>query len=120
MMKATEGQHMGDGNKPEVITGLNTRIARAASSRKEKGGTTAVEGSTRLPRKHSRMLSAKGKVGGGQDAASEGDYVVEVRILARCYSENPQDPLATEFTRHLDEEVKRQLIAIAERYPQTS
>lgn len=99
---------------------FEARIRKKVSSKKEKIHTAPVEGSKSLPKMQTRVFSVKGKVESEQGAASEGDYVVEVRILARCHSDNSQDPLAVGFQRRLDDEVKRRLNAIAEQYPQTS
>lgn len=109
---------MSETKQTEIVNGLNARIRTMGSSGKGKRDTAPapVVATRDLPQMQTQMFSAKGKVEGEQSGATEGEYVIEVRILARRYSGESQDPLVDGFRGRLEREVKRQLNAMAGRY----
>ncbi len=102
----------------QIVKTFEERIRKKVSSKEEKSRTIPKAGDRQLAGMQTRVFSVAGKVESEQVDASERDYIVEVRVRARRRSDNSQDPSAAGFQGLLDDQVKRHLQAIADRYPQ--
>lgn len=99
------------------IKTLAKRICEEVQSKK-KSHTIPKSGDKKLAGMQTRAFSVTGKIGSEQVDAIEGDYIVEVRVRARRWSDNSYDPSSAGFRGLLDDQVKRHLQAIADLYPQ--
>jgi hypothetical protein len=109
---------MSDANRADQIDiaseqacGGNTPIVT------DNGGTIRAAERWHPSELRTRAFTAKGRIAAEQLKASDGIYVIEVLVGTRLEGGGPHK---AEFSDLLDEQVKRQLHAIADRFPDTA
>ncbi|MBK5570877.1 hypothetical protein [Ensifer sp. SSB1] len=102
----------------QIVKTFEKRTRKSVSAQEGKSRTIPKAGDRPRAGMQTRVFSVTGKVKSEQVDASERDYIIEVRVRARRRSDNSQNPSAAGFQSLLDVQVKRDLQAIADRYPQ--
>ncbi|RDJ10085.1 hypothetical protein B5K05_13195 [Rhizobium phaseoli] len=101
-----------------VLKTVRERLHKHASGKKEKSPKVLKDPGGPLVGMQTYVFSVVGMIESDQVEASEKEYCIEVRVRTRRRSDNLQDPSAAALQSLLDDQMKRHLHAIAERYPQ--